>query len=156
MMGITSMGEFLTCQTRSVDSRVMWTRVAGIVGVAVACVGIVGCSSESDASSTEPTEQSLRSAAESLDKLAAEGDAKTAWGMYSQRCQKIIGDVDTYETIVSGLFKDRTPDYTDWKVTVNGSSGSVVTIDSDPSAPVSSLQPRTWTFIDGRWQFDNC
>jgi hypothetical protein len=26
----------------------------------------------------------------------------------------------------------------------------------DPNAPADSMQPRTWTFIDNTWQFDNC
>ena len=32
----------------------------------------------------------------------------------------------------------------------------VVSIDDDPNAPASAMNPRTWTFIDGRWQFDSC
>jgi serine/threonine protein kinase, bacterial len=31
-----------------------------------------------------------------------------------------------------------------------------MSIDDDPNAPASALTPRTGTFIDGRWQFDNC
>jgi hypothetical protein len=37
----------------------------------------------------------------------------------------------------------------------NGSSLQVVSIDDDKNAPASALTPRTWTFIDRRWQFDN-
>jgi hypothetical protein len=54
------------------------------------------------------------------------------------------------------FYAGRTPNYTGWTVRVNGSSGQVVTVDADPSAPASAMNPRTWTLIDGRWQFDNC
>jgi hypothetical protein len=50
----------------------------------------------------------------------------------------------------------RKPQYSGVTVRVNGSSGQVVSIDDDPNAPASAMNPRAWTFIDGRWQFDNC
>jgi hypothetical protein len=68
----------------------------------------------------------------------------------------LAGSVEAYGALLDAFYAGRTPNYTDWTVRVNGSSGQVVTVDSDPSAPASSMTPRTWTFIDGRWQFDNC
>jgi serine/threonine protein kinase, bacterial len=67
---------------------------------------------------------------------------------------RIIGDVDSYKLFLEAFFDGRNPQYSDVTVRVNGSSGQVVSIDNDPNAR-SAMNPRTWTFIDGRWQFDN-
>ena len=104
---------------------------------------------------TDPASE-LRRAAEQLDRSATARDLETAWSFYSQRCKNEIGSIEAYGAVLDSFYRGRTPNYTDWTVRVNGSSGQVVTIDSDPSAPASAMNPRTWTFIDGRWQFDNC
>lgn len=101
-------------------------------------------------------EEQLRAAAKELELGIVGGDAATAWKHYSQRCRNIIGGLDAYESLMEIYYQGREPKPTDWVVKVNGSSGQVVTVDADPGAPASALNPRTWTFIDGRWQFDNC
>ena len=108
------------------------------------------------AASTESSEDQLRAAAEALDRSATARDDETAWSFYSQRCKNEIGSIEAYGQVLDAFYAVRTPNYTDWTVRVNGSSGQVVTVDADPSAPASAMNPRTWTFIDGRWQFDNC
>lgn len=108
------------------------------------------------AAPTESPEDQLRAAAEALDRSATARDDETAWSFYSQRCKNEIGSIEVYGQILDAFYAGRTPNYTDWTVRVNGSSGQVVTVDSDPSAPASAMNPRTWTFIDGRWQFDSC
>jgi hypothetical protein len=105
---------------------------------------------------SETPEGRLRAAAEELDRTATARDLETAWSFYSQRCKNDIGSVEAFGHLLDAFYDGRTPNYTDWTVRVNGSSGQVVTVDSDPSAPPSAMNPRTWTFIDGRWQFDNC
>lgn len=101
-------------------------------------------------------EEQLVATARELELGIIGGDAATAWKHYSQRCRNIIGDLDTYESLMEINYQDRDPKPTDWIAEVDGSSGQVVTVDSDPNAPASAMNPRTWTFIDGRWQFDNC
>lgn len=141
----------------------MWTRSAGVAGIVICIAGVVGCSSTDSDPVSEPAkattvsqDDQLRESAEQLDKLAVAGDYDAAWEYYSQRCQGIIGNVDTYKILLDAHYKDWNPNPTDWIVRTNGSSAQVVTVDSDPSAPKSAMDPRTWTFIDGRWQFDNC
>jgi len=88
--------------------------------------------------------------------LASQGRAAEAYKFYSQRCKAIIGDLEAYKAELDAFFAGRNPQYTSATAQVNGSSGHVVSVDEDPSAPASAMNPRTWTFIDGRWQFDNC
>lgn len=105
----------------------------------------------------QPTpEDELREAAAQVDHLASSGDAAGAWEFYSQRCKNEIGSLEVYKAMLDMHYEGRTPNYTGWTVKVSGSSGQVVTVDSDPTAPADSMEPRTWTYIDGRWQFDNC
>lgn len=102
------------------------------------------------------SKEALEEAAHRLDLLASEGDAEAAYDYYSQRCKGIIGSLDDYKAFLTVWLKGRNPQYTSATAKVNGSSGQVVSIDEDPGSPSSSMNPRTWTFIDGRWQFDNC
>lgn len=131
----------------------------------LALVGLVGCSSENSPEpqpataasvAATPGADALRRSAEQLDRLASKRDDAGAWDYYSQRCKAKVGSLASYSAVLDLHYSGRTPNYTDWKVTVDGSHGEVVTIDSDPSAPPSSFAPRTWTLIDNRWQFDNC
>lgn len=91
-----------------------------------------------------------------LDVLAATRQDAQAWELYSARCQAEIGNLTRYSAVLDEFFRGRTPNYESATAIVNGSSGKVISVDSDPSAPASASLPRTWTFIDGRWQFDNC
>ncbi len=68
----------------------------------------------------------------------------------------MFGSVETYELMMEVNYEGRNPDVESVTVRVNGSSAQVVTVDNDPAAPADSMNPRTWTFIDDRWQFDNC
>ncbi|UPK65304.1 hypothetical protein MYP14_08310 [Rhodococcus pyridinivorans] len=83
-------------------------------------------------------------------------DAGAAWTTYSQRCKDIFGSPEVFEMMLEANYKDRNPDIREVTVKVNGSSGQVVTVDEDPAATADSMKPRTWTFIDGRWQYDSC
>ncbi|TQC41781.1 hypothetical protein EEB14_52695 [Rhodococcus sp. WS4] len=143
-------------------------KTLSVVGAAVAVLSVSACSSSAGDSppvtapvSATPAvaadqKTALRDSAEQLDKLAASGDAEAAYEFYSQRCKGKIGTIDTYKILLDLHYKDRDPQPTDWTVKVNGSSGQVVTVDADPNAPADAMNPRTWTYIDGRWQFDNC
>lgn len=132
---------------------------------------MVGCSAGSTPSpassspaaapvtSTTPapnSKEALETRAHQLDLLASQGDAEPAYAYYSQRCKNIIGNLDAYKMFLTEWRKGRNPQYGGVTVKVNGSSAQVVSVDNDPNAPASSMQPRTWTFIDGQWQFDNC
>ncbi|WP_200171098.1 hypothetical protein [Tomitella cavernea] len=112
-----------------------------------------GARQDSGASTRE--EELIRSA-EDLDHLAADGEAEAAWAYYSQRCKDLIGGLSSYRALLNHIFKDRTPEYGGVTVRIDGSSAQVVTVDNSPTAPAGSMDPRTWTYIDGRWQFDNC
>ena len=129
--------------------------------------GCVGCSqsgsgSESTIASTTTTapapnsKEALEARAHQLDVLASQGNAEAAYRFYSQRCKNIIGNLDSYKIFMDQWREGRNPQYGGVTVKVNGSSAQVVSVDNDPNAPASSMDPRTWTFIDGQWQFDNC
>ncbi|MCB8909407.1 hypothetical protein KUG88_04565 [Rhodococcus rhodochrous] len=83
-------------------------------------------------------------------------NAEAAWATYSQRCKDIFGSPEVFEMMLEANYQDRNPDIREVTVKVNGSSGQVVTVDEDPAATADSMKPRTWTFIDGRWQYDSC
>jgi len=102
------------------------------------------------------SKEALEIRAHQLDVLASQGDANAAYQFYSQRCKNIFGNLDSYKAFLTEWLKGRNPQYSGVTVKVNGSSGQVVSIDNDPNSPPSSMDPRTWTFIDGEWQFDNC
>ena len=141
-----------------------------VVAIVIACVvagSIVGCSQsgsgrESTAARTTSaapapnSKEALEARAHQLDVLASHGDAKAAYAFYSQRCKNIIGSFESYSAFLTEWLKGRNPQYSGVTAKVNGSSGQVVSIDNDPNSPASSMDPRTWTFIDGEWQFDNC
>jgi hypothetical protein len=133
--------------------------------------GLSGCSSSDSTTKTEApgaapatttttpapnSKEALETRAQQLDQLASQGNAAAAWEFYSQRCKNVIGNLDSYEIFLEQWRKDRNFQYGGVTVKVNGSSAQVVTVDNDPNAPASSMDPRTWTFIDGQWQFDNC
>ncbi|WP_138997627.1 hypothetical protein [Rhodococcus zopfii] len=101
-------------------------------------------------------EDAVREAALALSAALEAGDAESAWAYYSQRCRDMFGSVETYELMMEVNYEGRNPDVESVTVRVNGSSAQVVTVDNDPAAPADSMNPRTWTFIDDRWQFDNC
>ena len=102
------------------------------------------------------SKEALEARARELDLLVTKGDAESAYQFYSQRCKNIIGGLDAYTMFLEQRRNDRNPQFGGITVKVNGSSAQVVTVDNDPNAPVDSMQPRTWTFIDNTWQFDNC
>jgi serine/threonine-protein kinase len=102
------------------------------------------------------SKEALESAGHRLDVLAATRQDAQAWEYYSPRCQAEIGNLTQFSAVLDEFFRGRTPNYESATAIVNGSSGKVISVDSDPSAPASASLPRTWTFIDGRWQFDNC
>lgn len=109
------------------------------------------------AAAPEPnSKEALEARAQELDQLASEGKATEAYAFYSQRCKNIIGDLESYTMLLDEWRKGRNFQFGGVTVKVNGSSAQVVTVDNDPNAPASSMDPRTWTFIDGKWQFDNC
>jgi serine/threonine protein kinase, bacterial len=102
------------------------------------------------------SKEALQSVAHELDVLASQGKAAEAYQFYSQRCKNIIGDLNSFKAFLAVWLEGRDPRYSGVTVKINGSSAQVVSIDDDPNAPVDSMNPRTWTFIDGRWRFDNC
>ena len=139
--------------------------------VFVVSSSVAGCSSSTEGSSASPaagtgspvsatpapnSKEALEARAHELDVLASRGDAEAAYEFYSQRCKNIIGNLDSYKAFMTEWLKGRNPQYGGVTVKVNGSSAQVVSVDNDPKAPASSMEPRTWTFIDGVWQFDNC
>ena len=139
--------------------------------VLIAASTAAGCaSSESGSSSPAPavttdttttapapnSKEALEARAKELDTLAHQGKAAEAYTYYSQRCKNILGDLDSYKIFLEEWRKGRNPQPGPITVRINGSSAQVVTVDNDPNAPASSMEPRTWTFIDGTWQFDNC
>lgn len=140
------------------------------LGLLIVVCSASGCSSSGSeggsqssaaptATSTAPapnSKEALEARAHQLDVLASQGDAAAAYEFYSQRCKNIIGNLDAYKAFLTEWLKGRNPQYGGVTVKVNGSSAQVVSVDNDPNAPASSMQPRTWTFIDGQWQFDNC
>ncbi len=117
---------------------------------------IPAATSATSAAPAPNSKEALETRAHQLDLLATNGDAAAAWEFYSQRCKNIIGGLDSYKLFLDQWRKGRNPQYGGVTVKVNGSSAQVVSVDNDPNAPASSMQPRTWTFIDGQWQFDNC
>lgn len=102
------------------------------------------------------SKEALEIRAHQLDILATQGNAAEAYTFYSQRCKNTIGDLSAYKAVLNQWLDGREPRYSGVAVSIKGSSAQVVSIDNDPDAPVSSMDPRTWTFIDGAWQFDNC
>lgn len=147
--------------------------------IAAAAIALTGCSSSGSAdgaASTTPdaerasitttttttttpdprSAEALEDAGHQLDVLAAGRRDAQAWEFYSARCKAEIGDLAAYSVVLDEFFRGRTPNYESATAVVDGSSGKVISVDTDPSAPDSASLPRTWTFIDGRWQFDNC
>ncbi|GAB4584459.1 hypothetical protein [Nocardia sp. IFM 10818] len=136
--------------------------------------GVIGCSEDSEATPTpvgqtvsaQPTttkatpdpksEEVLKQRADTFNGLTVAKDWDGLWNFYSQRCQAKAGNVDTLRSMAEIALAGRTPQPNPVTVRISGSAAQVVTVDNDPNAPADSMKPRTWTFIDGAWMFDNC
>lgn len=146
----------------------MWKRTIGVIGTTVAALGLASCGN--GVSYDRPGEvtpvgqatrevtktQALEHASELLNDRILAGDADGAWKHYSKRCRDIIGSIEIYKMMLDVKYSERQPEIVDRTVKVEGSSGQVVSLDADPNAPSWSAKPRTWTYIDDRWQYDNC
>ena len=133
-------------------------RVSGELSPSAAKAYETAFSAQSAGSATlaPNSKEELEARAHELDLLASQRNATAAYEFYSQRCKNIIGNLDSYKAFLDKWLKGRDPQYSGVTVKVNGSSAQVVSIDNDPGTPASSMNPRTWTFIDDILQFDNC
>ena len=162
--------ERIFCPRSRVPFRAM--RHLAITAVIGSAVLLTACSGEDTAPAVEPAssgsqlatttpasdtaEDALLSAAENLDRALIEGDLETAWDHYSRRCQEQLDSIEVFRAMYDINYEGRNPQITDRTARVDGSYGQVVTVDADPAASADSMNPRTWTLIDGQWRFDNC
>ncbi|MEV0947277.1 hypothetical protein [Rhodococcus sp. NPDC049939] len=106
-------------------------------------------------------EGDLREAARQLDLSVVAMDRDTMWDFYTQRCKAEVGGREEWDLVVDFVFAavdgiNEEPQPIDWIASVDGTSGQVITVDANSNGPYYSLEPRPWTFIDGKWQYDNC
>jgi hypothetical protein len=136
--------------------------------VSVAAFMLPSCSSESDTNSQAPTESasaqdttsaagpneaSLRVRLNEFYELARARDYSAMYVFSSPRCQAKTSE-DEYIGLLERAWADR--DFSgdpEFLISVQGQVATVVTKSADGKGP---MQPNTWTFSDGTWQFDNC
>ncbi|MFI6865347.1 hypothetical protein [Nocardia sp. NPDC050406] len=144
-------------------------KITGSAVCAALALGILtGCSSTdsetarqdgTSAALADPqSEEALKQAAHTLNVLAAQRNYTNAWAYYTKRCQDKIGSLEAYKSFMDLWLEDRHPQYDrdGVSVRITGTSAQVVTVDKDPAAPAHTDDPRTWTFTDNHWLFDNC
>jgi serine/threonine-protein kinase len=151
----TVTGDLLLRVTGELKPSVAKAYEAAFTGLHGETIG-AGAITPSNTAPAANSKEALEARAHELDILASQGNAAAAYAFYSRRCRNIIGDLEEYKAFLASWLDGRQPQYTGVTSKVNGSSAQVVSMDNDPSAPVSTMNPRTWTFIDSDWQFDNC
>jgi hypothetical protein len=140
-------------------------RIVAIL-VSVAAFMLSSCSNESDTSSQAPTdsaqdttsaagpnEATLRVRLNEFYDLARTRNYSAMYVFSSPRCQAQTSE-DEYVALLEGAFADR--DFSgdpEFLISLQGQVATVVTKSADGKG---SMQPNTWTFSDGTWQFDNC
>lgn len=126
-------------------------------GAAPASVTSVSTSTESAAPTKTievgPNEATLRTRLEAFYDL---GRQKAYGEMYlylSPRCQATIAEDDYVAALEVDLADRDLSGEPEFLVSVDGQVGTVVIKSADNK---SEMQPKTWTYADGEWQFDNC
>lgn len=141
---------------------------------AILTIGIVvctsGCTDSSDAESegngasvtvsaeatTEvdgPSEEALLETLDAFYQTTRDGDYEGTYGFYSARCQSQMSE-EEFVQLLKGQYGDRDlSGQPEFLTDVEGSVATVVTKSADGEG---SMEPRTWTYADGSWRFDNC
>jgi hypothetical protein len=105
----------------------------------------------------EPTEAALRAEATKMTDALAGHDYAAAYRFRSARCKLTLNE-DDYVASMAQLYdgRDLKSEPARITVTTSGSTGTVTVEHSDAGAGQDDTKPKTWTFIDGQWRFDNC
>ncbi|MBE7158324.1 MAG: hypothetical protein INR62_07795 [Rhodospirillales bacterium] len=114
---------------------------------------ISSASASASAAASGPTETSLRQRLNEIYALARTGDFAAVYKYTSPRCQAETSEqtfVATLEQQSRGRDYSGDPQYL---IDLKGTVAKVVTKSADGK---SDLAPRTWTYADGKWSFDNC
>lgn len=122
-----------------------------------ALLALTACSSGSggsDSAAAGDDEASLEAAYRAYIAAFLDGDAATAYGLMSQRCQdkETLADFAPIAKSAAELYGQ--VDYTIDDVTVNGDHGTV-----DATYAVDALNSAggsTWLYEDGEWHSDKC
>lgn len=100
-----------------------------------------------------PTEAGLRITLAELADTSRTADFAKTFTFYSPRCQAMISEEDFVELLTrESVGRDYSGDPTH-TIDINGPVAQVITEGADGK---SAALPKTWTYADGRWQFDNC
>ncbi|MFI5537702.1 MULTISPECIES: hypothetical protein [unclassified Nocardia] len=132
-------------------------RVLGAVSLPV--VVLAGCGgTDADAGKPgEPTEAALRTEATKMTEALASHDYAAAYRFRSARCRLTLNE-DDYVASMAQLYdgRDLKSKPSEITVTTSGSTGTVTVKNFDARAAQDDSKPKTWTFVDGQWRFDNC
>lgn len=100
-----------------------------------------------------PNESTLRTRLDAFYELGRQKAYGVMYLYLSPRCQATITE-DEYVAALEVDLADRDlSGEPEFLVSVDGQVGTVVTKSADNK---SEMQPKTWTYADGEWQFDNC
>ncbi len=120
---------------------------------------LAACGNTGNLDSPEPDMSSAALETEATKMLlaVADHDYAAAYQFRSPRCRIKVPQVD-YIASMKNLYDSRDLKTHPPKiiVTASGSSGVVIATNTDPRANEDDPTPRIWTFIDGKWRFDNC
>ncbi|MFD7011691.1 hypothetical protein [Rhodococcus jostii] len=135
----------------------------------LAVAAMAGCSNSSD---SEPPPEALTSSATPIpgptggstdtslqDRLGAFyhttqiGDYQATYDFYSPRCQAEMTEQQFVELLEQDLVGRDLSGPPQFLTSVQGSVATVVIKSADGGG---SMEPKTWTYTDGEWRFDNC
>ncbi|BDT96873.1 MULTISPECIES: hypothetical protein [Nocardia] len=136
------------------------SRALSVLGaVSMPVLVLAGCGgTDADAGKPgEPTAAALRAEATKMTEALASHDYAAAYRFRSARCRLTLNE-DDYAASMAQLYdgRDLKSKPAEITVTTSGSTGTVTVKNFDARAAEDDTKPKTWTFVDGQWRFDNC
>ncbi|MGQ4597601.1 hypothetical protein [Nocardia sp. R6R-6] len=130
-----------------------------LAAISMSILALSGCGGENAAAGKpgEPTAAALRQEATAMNAALAGHDYAAAYQFRSARCRLTLNQ-DDYMMSMAQLYdgRDLKTKPSEISVTTSGTTGSVTVKNFDARAAQDDAKPKTWTFIDGQWRFDNC
>lgn len=131
--------------------------VLGAVSMPVLVLGGCGGTDADAGKPGEPTAAALHAEATKMTEALASRDYAAAYRFRSARCRLTLNE-DDYVASMAQLYdgRDLKSKPAEITVTTSGSTGTVTVKHFDARAAEDDTKPKTWTFVDGQWRFDNC
>ncbi|GAA5055979.1 hypothetical protein [Nocardia callitridis] len=131
--------------------------VRALVAAALPALLLCGCGGADSGDSSGPSAEALKTDATAYANALADHDYPAAYQTRSARCRLTLNQ-DDFAASMGQKYdgRDLHTKPAEITVTTSGETGQVTTKNFDAKASEDNPKPVKWSFIDGKWQFDNC